>query len=87
MRCANADLAEKMKEQVLKVKEDGKSTGGIVEVLALNVPSGVGEPVFNKLDAEIAEGLMSIGAVKGVEIGLDLRLRKRKALKLTTFSN
>jgi chorismate synthase len=43
--------------------------GGIVEILASGVPAGLGEPVFDKLDADLAKALMSIGAVKGVEIG------------------
>ncbi|KXA99294.1 chorismate synthase, partial [candidate division MSBL1 archaeon SCGC-AAA259O05] len=70
MRCADSEVAERMREAVMEAREEGDSTGGIVEVLALNVPAGLGEPVFEKLDAEIARALMSIGAVKGVEIGL-----------------
>ncbi|MDI6820196.1 MAG: chorismate synthase [Candidatus Hodarchaeaceae archaeon] len=69
MRCADLGVAERMKEEVLKASEAGDSTGGVVEVLALNVPAGLGDPVFDKLDAEIAHALMSIGSVKGVEIG------------------
>ncbi|MBW2163168.1 MAG: chorismate synthase [Deltaproteobacteria bacterium] len=49
------------------------AVGGLVEVLATGVPPGLGEPVFDKLDAELAKGLMSIGAVKGVEIGAGFR--------------
>ncbi|HBN27160.1 MAG TPA: chorismate synthase, partial [Desulfobacteraceae bacterium] len=45
------------------------SLGGIVEVLVKNVPMGLGEPVFDKLDAQLAKAVMSVGAVKGVEIG------------------
>lgn len=78
MRCADPDIAERMEERVLGVKGEGDSTGGIVEVLALGVPAGVGEPVFDKLDAEIAKALMSIGAVKGVEIGLGFESVDRK---------
>ncbi|MHC1790813.1 chorismate synthase [Solidesulfovibrio sp.] len=48
---------------------DGDSLGGIVEVVATGVPAGLGEPVFDKLDARLAYALMGIGAVKGVEIG------------------
>lgn len=47
----------------------GDSLGGIVEVVATGVPAGLGEPVFDKLDARLAYALMGIGAVKGVEIG------------------
>jgi len=70
MRCADSKVAEKMVKRVLEASAKGDSTGGIVEVIALNVPAGLGEPVFDKLDAEIARALMSIGSVKGVEIGL-----------------
>lgn len=51
------------------VRKEGSSAGGIVEVVATGVPVGLGEPVFDKLDADLAKGLMSIPAVKGVEIG------------------
>lgn len=69
MRCADPKIAKMMEERVLKVSKEGDSTGGVVEVLALGVPSGLGEPVFGKLDAEIASALMSVGSVKGIEIG------------------
>lgn len=69
MRCADPKVAERMKQAVLQASADGNSTGGIVEVRALNVPPGLGEPVFDKLDADIAHALMSMGSVKGVEIG------------------
>ncbi len=59
-----------------KVKAMGDSLGGIVEVRALNVPSGLGDPVFDKLDADLAKALMSIGAVKGVEIGAGFKSAK-----------
>jgi chorismate synthase len=47
----------------------GDSVGGIVEIVAKGVPKGLGEPVFDKIDADLAKAIMSIGAVKGVEIG------------------
>jgi chorismate mutase len=58
-----------MEERILHCRSEGDSVGGIVEVLARNVPPGLGDPVFKKLDAEIAGALMSIGGVKAVEIG------------------
>jgi len=67
--CADNHAAKKMEEEVTRVRREGDSLGGIVEIIAKNVPSGLGEPVFDKLDAELAKALMSIGAVKGVEIG------------------
>ncbi|MBW2570205.1 MAG: chorismate synthase [Deltaproteobacteria bacterium] len=67
--CPDMDAAEEMKKRVIDVKKKGDSIGGIVEILAKGVPPGLGEPVFDKLDADLAKALMSIGAVKGVEIG------------------
>jgi chorismate synthase len=55
--------------RILKLKEEGDSAGGVVECRVNGLFPGVGEPVFDKLDARIAEGIMSIGAVKAVEIG------------------
>jgi len=69
MRCADPKVAEEMLRAVMSAASRGDSTGGIVEIIAVNVPPGLGEPVFDKLDADIAHAMMSIGAVKAVEIG------------------
>lgn len=69
VRCPDKNAASKMIDKILEVKNDGDSIGGMIEVIADNVPAGLGDPVFNKLDAEIAKALMSINGVKGVEIG------------------
>ena len=69
VRCADLEAAAKMEELILDLKQKGDSVGGIVETVVLNVPDGLGEPVFDKLDADIAKALMGIGSVKGVEIG------------------
>lgn len=69
VRCPDAETAERMLKRALAAKEDGESIGGIVEVIAHNVPVGWGEPVYDKLDANLARALMSIGSVKGIEIG------------------
>ncbi|MCU0598080.1 MAG: chorismate synthase [Desulfobacterales bacterium] len=61
--------ADLMQREVAEAKRTGDSVGGIVEIRALGVPAGLGEPVFDKLDADLAKALMSIGAIKGVEIG------------------
>ena len=58
-----------MIEDILKVKAAGETCGGIVEIIAKGVPAGLGEPVFDKLEATIAHALMSIGAIKGIEFG------------------
>lgn len=69
LRCPDPDAAAKMERKILKIKGDGDSVGGIVEVLVRNVPAGLGEPVFDKLEADLAKALMSIGAIKGFEVG------------------
>jgi chorismate synthase len=63
------DAAENMEKRVKSVRKKGDSLGGIVEIKAEGVPKALGDPVFDKLDADLAKAIMSIGAVKGVEIG------------------
>ena len=70
VRCADLKAAKQMEELILAKKQEGDSVGGIVETIAVNVPAGLGEPVFERLDGDLARILMNIGAVKGVEIGL-----------------
>ncbi|MBU1163210.1 MAG: chorismate synthase [Proteobacteria bacterium] len=67
--CPDMEAAEKMEKRVLSIKKKGDSLGGIVEIKVEGVPKGLGDPVFDKLDADLAKAIMSIGAVKGVEIG------------------
>jgi len=69
LRCPDPARAKEMAALVDRVREEGDSLGGVVEVVAQGVPAGWGEPVFDKLDAALAGALFSIGAVKGVEIG------------------
>ena len=69
MRCPDPVASEKMREVVLNAKADGDSVGGVVECTALNIPVGVGEPLFDALDSELAKILFGIPAVKGVEFG------------------
>jgi chorismate synthase len=73
IRCADPDAAKAMLDRVKQAKADNDSIGGVVEIIALNVPPGLGEPVFDKLDANLAGALMGIGAVKAVEIGAGLQ--------------
>ncbi|MBW2645971.1 MAG: chorismate synthase [Deltaproteobacteria bacterium] len=68
-RTPDKSAVKEMTRRVAEVKKVGDSIGGVVEVVAHGVAPGLGEPVFDKLDAELAKALMSIGAVKGVEIG------------------
>ena len=69
LQCPDLEAFKLMKNKIEQIKIDGDSLGGVVEIRVLNVPAGIGEPVFDKLDADIAKALMSIGAVKAVEIG------------------
>ncbi|MBC7357439.1 MAG: chorismate synthase [Desulfacinum sp.] len=68
--CPDPEAARAMEEHLQKVRAEGDTLGGIVQVNAVGCPPGLGEPVFDKLDARLAAALMSIGAVKGVEIGV-----------------
>jgi len=69
---------ENFEETILKAKAEQDSVGGIVEITAQGVPAGLGEPVFDKLDAQLAHALMSIPAVKGVEIGAGFESARMK---------
>ncbi len=69
VHCADPNTAKDMEKLILDYKNKGDSIGGIVETIAMGVPAGVGEPIFGKLDGELAKALMEIGSVKGVEIG------------------
>jgi chorismate synthase len=67
--CPDAQAAKKMEEYLDGIRKKGSSIGAVIEVIAENVPPGLGSPVYAKLDAELAGALMGINAVKGVEIG------------------
>lgn len=69
IRTCDLDIAPKMEEYILEAKDAGDSVGGIVEVTIKGVPVGVGEPVFDRLNAVLAHAVMSIPAVKGIEFG------------------
>jgi len=67
--CPDASKVPQMEEYMAALNKEGNSVGAKITVVATGVPVGLGEPVFDRLDAELAHGLMSINAVKGVEIG------------------
>lgn len=67
--CPDAKMVPLWTEYLTNLKEQGKSAGALIEVHATGIPAGLGEPVYDKLDADLAKALMSINAVKGVEIG------------------
>ena len=82
VKCGDGDAAKLMEELILSKKQEGDSIGGIVETIATGVPAGLGEPVFGRLDGDLAQILMSINAVKGVEIGLGFESAKSCASKI-----
>jgi len=69
VRCADGEAAKLMEKTIEEAKGARDSVGGVVECVALNLPAGVGEPIFDSLDAELAKLLFCIPAVKGVEFG------------------
>ena len=78
VRCPDIKCAEAMEEAIVKARKEGDSLGGIIEIIALNVPAGVGEPLFDSLDADIAKMLLTIPAVKGVEFGAGFKAAELK---------
>ncbi|MFP4575289.1 MAG: chorismate synthase [Coleofasciculus sp.] len=69
VRCPDGECAQRMIEKIELIRREGDSIGGVVECVARNVPKGLGEPVFDKLEADLAKGVMSLPASKGFEIG------------------
>jgi chorismate synthase len=69
VRCPDAVAAAKMTERIERARKDGDSVGGVIRAVARGVPAGWGEPVFDKLEADLAKAMLSIPAVKGVENG------------------
>lgn len=78
INCPDLEAAKKMEEKVLKIKEEGDTAGGIIELIIHNVPPGLGEPVFDKLNAILAHALCSIGAIKGIEFGAGFKVGNMK---------
>ena len=72
-RCPDLACAEKMEEAIITAKEAGDSLGGVIECIALNMPAGVGEPLFDTLDGDIAKALFAVPAVKGIEFGIGFK--------------
>eukprot|EP01041_Mallomonas_annulata_P008991 gene8991-18604_t len=73
IRCPDAVVAQKMIDRIDEIRRSGDSIGGVVECVARNVPAGLGSPVFDKLEAELAKAVMSLPASKGFEIGSGFR--------------
>lgn len=69
VRCPDESMAAKMEEYIKSIKKEGDTIGGVITCVAQNVPIGLGEPVFDKLHAELGKAMLSINAVKGFEYG------------------
>jgi chorismate synthase len=75
-RCPDKNAAIAMEKKIEEAKLRGDTLGGIVEIVVRGCPSGLGEPVFDKLEADLAKGLMSIGGVRGFEVGAGFRVAR-----------
>ncbi|WP_339704866.1 chorismate synthase [uncultured Kriegella sp.] len=69
VRCPDAEMAQKMEAYIKTIKKEGDTVGGVITCVAKNVPIGLGEPVFDKLHADLGKAMLSINAVKGFEYG------------------
>ena len=76
--CPDPGAAERMEAKLAEARREGDSLGGIVEIRVTGCPAGLGEPVFDKIDADLAAALMGIGTVKGVEIGAGFEAARMK---------
>ena len=72
--CPNKEMLPKWKVYLDQVRKKGSSTGAVIELQACGLPAGIGSPIYSKLDSNIAQALMTINAVKGVEIGTGFNL-------------
>lgn len=80
--CPDAIAAKNFEDYLMEIRKTGDSVGAVIEVIARNVPAGLGEPIYNKLDARLASAMMSINAVKGVEIGDGMDSATKKGSEL-----
>lgn len=69
VRCPDAATAKKMVALIERIRDKGDSVGGVIECVVRSLPAGLGEPVFDKLEADLAKAMMSLPATKGFEIG------------------
>lgn len=69
VRCPDPEVAARMVERIHQLKEQGDSVGGVIEAVARRLPVGLGEPVFDRLEADLAKAMLSLPAVKGFEVG------------------
>jgi chorismate synthase len=78
VRCPDAGAAEKMIQAIKQAGADGDSLGGVIECVLRGVPAGLGDPVFDKLEADLAKAMLSLPATKGFEIGSGFGATKMK---------
>ncbi|MHC1586187.1 MAG: chorismate synthase, partial [Candidatus Hecatellaceae archaeon] len=78
LRCLDPEASKEMLRRIEEAGREGDSLGGIIECFALNLPPGVGEPIFGSLDADVAHALFCIPAVKGVEFGAGFKAARLK---------
>lgn len=78
VRCPDKKKASEMFDLIDEVRKDGDSIGGVVEVVTKGLPSGLGDPVFNKLDADLAAALMSLGGIRGFEAGMGFSVAEKR---------
>ncbi len=78
VRCPDLKSTKAMEKAILKAKREGDSLGGIIECIALNIPIGVGEPLFDSLDSDISKILFNVPSVKGVEFGAGFKSAELK---------
>ena len=78
VRCPDSEAATAMRSAIEEARDEGETLGGVITGVALNVPAGLGEPVFDKLHAELGKAMLGINAVKGFEIGSGFAAAKMK---------
>jgi chorismate synthase len=80
--CADDEATHRMIASIEEASNQGDSLGGIIEAVVIGLPAGIGEPIFNSLDAELAKGLFAIPAVKGLEFGIGFEATRKKGSEI-----
>jgi len=78
VRTVNLEIAKKMEQVIMKVKLEKDSVGGIITCIAEGIPPGIGEPIFNSLESNLAAAMFSIPAIKGIEFGIGFKASEMK---------
>ncbi len=80
--CPDKDTLPIFEDYLSEIRKNGDSVGAVIEIIAKNVPAGLGEPIYDKIDSRLAQAMMSINAVKSVEIGIGLEAASKKGSQL-----